>query len=155
MNIGPLKVRQAQKFMALTQGVRLSTSGADAAKPTLIYNYYNLDPKWHEHEDVNRVLLIEPSHFEQYPVSQKCMDFMLDLSKNITGIQIYVGSFQTLKSTFGLRDIRFKEHPLNHYEGQEEPRDWMFGVTGYHRSFFAFWKKCKKELKTWTQPTLF
>ncbi|TNF24816.1 MAG: deoxyribodipyrimidine photolyase, partial [Bacteroidetes bacterium] len=46
--------------------------------------------------------------------------------------------------------VYYKEHPLNkNYVGTEEPRDWMFSVTGYYRSFFAFWKKCQKEMKTW------
>jgi deoxyribodipyrimidine photo-lyase len=40
--------------------------------------------------------------------------------------------------------IIFKEHPLNrHYTGIEEPRDWMFDVHGYNKSFFAFWKQCE------------
>ena len=52
-------------------------------------------------------------------------------------------------------EIIYKEHPLNNYQGTEEPRDWMFGVTGYYPSFFGFWKKCQKELKEWNQPTLF
>jgi deoxyribodipyrimidine photo-lyase len=30
---------------------------------TLIYNSYNLDPEWRKNEKVNRILLLEPSHF--------------------------------------------------------------------------------------------
>ena len=63
--------------------------------PTFVYNYYNLDPLWHRGEAGNRVLLIEPDFFAKYPVSKKCMAFMLNLSKNIEGIQLYVGSFQS------------------------------------------------------------
>jgi deoxyribodipyrimidine photo-lyase len=37
---------------------------------------------------------------------------------------------------------------LNKYQGEEDQRDWMFEVKGYYSSFFSFWKKCKKELKT-------
>ncbi|WP_436515392.1 FAD-binding domain-containing protein [Ekhidna sp. To15] len=116
----------------------------DSSKPTLIYNFYNLDPKWHEDGDVNRVLLLEPSVFEKYPVSKKSIEFTLNLSENINGIQVFVGEFQDLKVKYELNQIIFKEHPLNHYQGIEEPRDWMFNVTGYYRSFFAFWKKCKR-----------
>jgi deoxyribodipyrimidine photo-lyase len=122
----------------------------DESKPTLIYNYYNLDPKWYEGEAANRILLLEPSVFERYPVSQKAMDFAVGLSRNIDGIQIYVGEFNELKEQVGSSPMFFKEHPLNtSYQGTEEPRDWMFSVTGYHRSFFAFWKKCQKEMKAW------
>ena len=66
----------------------------DIEKPTFIYNFYNLDPKWKVNVDANRILLIEPSVFENYPISKKSIEFMLDLSKNINGIQLYVGEFK-------------------------------------------------------------
>lgn len=119
----------------------------DPQKPTCIYNFYNLDPLWMKDRCANRVLLIEPSVFEKYPVSQKSIDFMLALSKNIEGIQPFIGEFSTLVKTYGIHDTHFKEHPLNNgYTGTETPRDWMFDVTGYYPSFFAFWKKCRKQL---------
>jgi deoxyribodipyrimidine photo-lyase len=122
----------------------------DDSKPTLVYNHYNLDPKWHEGESANRILLLEPSIFERYPISEKALDFVLALSKNIEEIQVFVGEFHELKEQIGNSPVFFKEHPHNtNYEGTEEPRDWMFSVTGYHHSFFAFWKKCQKEMKSW------
>ena len=115
--------------------------------PTLIYNFYNLDPLWKNELTANRVLLLEPSHFEGYPVSQNTINFLIGLSKNIENIQIFVGEFNALKTAYNLDDIYYKEHPLNnHYQGIETERDWMFSVNGYYRSFFAFWKKCKKEI---------
>ena len=118
-------------------------------QPTFIYNYYNLDPLWHKDESGNRILLIEPKFFQNYPVSKKCMDFMLDLSKNIPGIQIYVGSFQSFSTEYKETTIYFKEHPLNlGYRGVQEDRDWIANdVVGYYPSFFAYWKKVKKHLK--------
>ena len=120
----------------------------NTALPTYIYNFYNLDPNWDTEIDANRILLLEPSVFESYPISKKSIDFTLDLAKNISNIQVYVGEFNDLVQEYNLDDIRFKEHPLNHnYTGSETPRDWMFDVTGYFSSFFGFWKKCKKQLK--------
>ncbi|MEQ9279589.1 MAG: FAD-binding domain-containing protein [Balneola sp.] len=121
----------------------------DSKKPTLIYNFYNMDPKWREDEDTNRILLLEPSVFEKYPVSESSIQFITDLGENIPNLQIYVGEFEELKNQFSLSDsdIYFKEHPLNDYSGNEEPRDWMFPVKGYYQSFFKFWNKAKKELK--------
>lgn len=137
-----------------TEVLKLTTSLPDKkaidineASPTCIYNFYNLDPTWKKEESINRILLLEPSHFKRYPVSKKSIDFILDLSKNITNIQIFVGEFDELVSSYKLNNLHYKEHPLNsHYKGIEEPRDWMFGVKGYFPSFFAFWKKCKKEI---------
>ncbi len=115
---------------------------------TYIYNFYNLDPLWEKDQRANRILLLEPSHFKKYPVSKKSIDFVLNLSKNIPNIQIYVGEFDALIFNYNLVNVHYKEHPTNkHYYGIEEPRDWMFSVKGYYSSFFAFWKKCKKEIK--------
>ncbi|MBU2996798.1 deoxyribodipyrimidine photolyase [Cellulophaga baltica] len=117
--------------------------------PTCIYNFYNLDPLWKKDELVNKVLLLEPSVFSEYPISQKTINFMLSLAQeNIPNIQIYIGEFNNLVSTYNLsKEIIYKEHPLNkNYKGIQEPREWMFQVKGYYPSFFAFWKKCKKEL---------
>lgn len=117
-------------------------------QPIFIYNYYNLDPLWHKDEPGNRILLLEPEFFQKYPVSKKCMDFMLDLSKNIQGIQIYVGSFQSFSAEYKETSIYYKEHPLNlAYLGVQEERDWISNdVVGYYPSFFSYWKKVKKHL---------
>ena len=97
---------------------------------------------------VNRILLLEPSHFDQYPVSQKTIDFIIKFSEeNLNHIQIFIGEFNDFTTAYNLTDICYKEHPLsNHYKGIEEPREWMFDVKGYYPSFFTFWKKCKKQL---------
>ena len=120
----------------------------DASKSTCIYNSYNLDPFWRKEEDVNRILLLEPSHFENYPVSQKVLDFILALSKNIKGIKLYVGEFEELllKSTQPSSSFIFKEHPLSkHYKGICDERDWISkNTTGNFNSFFSFWKKVEK-----------
>ena len=115
--------------------------------PTCIYNFYNLDPNWKKGQILNRILLIEPSHFEEYPISKSSMDFMLKLAKNIDQIQIFVGEFEELKDKYSIEDITYKAHPLSkHYTGSKEEREWMFSVQGYYSSFFKYWKECKKEL---------
>lgn len=116
----------------------------DNTLPTLIYNFYNLDPIWKPDVKANRVLLLEPSHFEKYPVSIETIDFILKLSLNIERIQIYVGEFDELKSEYNLSSLYFKEHPTNlHYKGSRDERDWMFpDVKGHFPSFFAYWKRC-------------
>lgn len=121
----------------------------DTRKPTLIYNSYNLDPRWRSHEDVNRVLLLEPSHFQKYPVSERVLDFIMALAKNIPDIKIVVGEVSELEaaykdSTLGKRALISKEHPaFRHYPGTKDEREWMYPqVSGYFNSFFSYWKKC-------------
>lgn len=116
-------------------------------QPTFIYNFYNIDPMWHEAQQGNRILLLEPSVFEKYPISEKSLQFCIDLAKtNIPNIQIWVGEFKDLEAQVN-GQIFFKEHPLNRYNGIEDPRDWLAFDHGDYSSFFSFWKKCKKHLK--------
>lgn len=127
----------------------------DTTKPTLIYNAYNLDPLWRKNENVNRILLLEPSHYSKFPVSEKVISFIINLSKNITGIQIYCGEISSLQSLYKESNLSMseafiaKEHPaFGHYPGIKDSRDWMFPqVTDYYLSFFAFWKQCERYLK--------
>ena len=127
----------------------------DTSKPTLIYNSYNLDVRWRKNEDLNRVLLLEPSHFKKYPVSKKVLQFIIDLSKNIDDIILFTGEMADIvrlykNASLAEKDfIISKEHPaFIYYPGLKDSRDWMFGeVTGYHNSFFSFWKKCEKNIR--------
>jgi deoxyribodipyrimidine photo-lyase len=117
---------------------------------TLIYNYYNLDPLWHAGDNVQRILLLEPSIFEKHPISKRCMDFVISLSKNIPNIKIYTGEFSELCTEIDPSKIIYKEHPLNnHYRGTEESRDWICPeFSGYFPSFSSYWKKIESTLKT-------
>ena len=145
----PKELAEIDSFTLTTELPEGQDLHIDSSLPTLIYNFYNLDPNWKADEDANRILLLEPSHFTKYPVSSKSIEFALGLSNNITGIQVFIGEFQEMMDTYHPQDIFFKSHPTNrHYQGTQVDRDWMFSVTGYFSSFFSFWKKCKKEL-TW------
>jgi deoxyribodipyrimidine photo-lyase len=144
----PAALSQTDSFQGQTTLPAQKAISIDAALPTYIYNYYNLDPQWHQSEPGNRILLLDPDFFAKYPVSAKCIEFALSLGQNIPGLQVFVGSFQDLLSQYGLTDLYFKEHPLNMaYRGTQEPRDWIVPeITGYFPSFFAYWKKAEKQL---------
>ncbi|EPR71825.1 FAD-binding domain-containing protein [Cyclobacterium qasimii] len=123
----------------------IERSPALVDQPTLVYNYYNVNPDWHKGESFQRVLLLEPSQFETYPVHQKCIDFMIGLSENIPEIKVFVGELDELLVQVSSENIIYKEHPLNaHYQGFQEPRDWLSTVTGYYPSFFLFGKSVRK-----------
>ena len=127
----------------------------DTTKPTLIYNSYNIDPLWRKDENVNRVLLLEPSHFSKYPVSKNVIEFIINLAKNIEGLQICCDEVAILQSLYKESELGIseafiaKEHPaFGYYPGIKDSRDWMYPqVTAYYPSFFNYWKKCEKYLK--------
>lgn len=126
-----------------------NTLNIDKSKPTVIYTLYNLDPKWRKEQEYNRVLLLEPSHFEQFPISSKTIDFILQLNENNIHAQVFVGEFSELKKLTSTSPIYFKEHPLfTHFSGVKDERDWIStDLNGDYPSFFNFWKKLEKELK--------
>jgi deoxyribodipyrimidine photo-lyase len=144
----PQELMDSSDFNATTRLPESSIASFDSNLPTFIYNYYNLDPLWHQNEKGNRILLLEPDTFKAFPISSKCVNFMLDLASNIPNIQIHIGSFRSLTQQFSCNQIYFKEHPLNiGYVGIEESRDWIApSITGYYPSFFSYWKKVEKAL---------
>ncbi|CAN5550968.1 hypothetical protein BH10BAC4_BH10BAC4_07030 [soil metagenome] len=154
----PDQLRNVSRPILTTELPAIVSPNLDVTKPTLIYNSYNLDPIWRREEDVNRVLLLEPSHFEKFPVSNKVMEVILRLSSNILDIQTIVGEVSELKKVYfnselGIGALISKEHPaFTHYPGIKDSREWIYPtVTGYFPSFFSFWKKCEKQL----QPSMF
>ncbi|WP_231489800.1 FAD-binding domain-containing protein [Pedobacter sp. Leaf170] len=126
----------------------------DQSKPTIIYNSYNLDPVWRKSDDANRILLLEPSHFTKYPVSEQVIDFIISLSENIPGIQIFAGEFSEIESLYKTSTLQSdkifisKAHPaFLHYTGIKDSYEWMFPeVTGAYPSFFKYWKLCRSFL---------
>ena len=101
------------------------------------------------------MLLLEPSHFNRYPVSDKVIEFIIGLSKNIEGIQIFTGEIEEIKNVYKANNvwndqkIISKEHTaFTYYPGIKDQRDWMFPeVTGYYPSFFSYWKKAERSFR--------
>ena len=125
----------------------------DPSLPLLIYNSYNLDPEWRKDIKANRVLLLEPSHFKQFPVSEKVIRFIIDLSRNIPGIRIFSGALYELPAINQVPAVFSKEHPaFPYYPGVKDQRDWIFPDSGrFYPSFFSFWRRNEKLLKN-SQP---
>ena len=120
----------------------------DTSLPLMIYTSYNLDPLWRKGMKANRILLLEPSHFKQFPVSDKVIQFIIDLAKNIEGLQVFAGEINEISYLNTLPAIYSKEHPaFKHLPGIKDNRDWLFPeVKGFYNSFFSFWKKCERYL---------
>jgi deoxyribodipyrimidine photo-lyase len=122
----------------------------DKERPLFIYHSYHLDPEWRKEADANRVLLLDPDHFKQYPVSDKVIRFMLDLADNISGIKVFTGSMADLLAQYGNNsNVYTIDHPLlSGYEINKDPYPWMFpGVEAVPDSFSSFWRKVNLAMK--------
>jgi deoxyribodipyrimidine photo-lyase len=120
----------------------------DPSLPLHIYHPYHLDPTWRSEVPSNRVLLLEPSHYKEFPVSKKVIDFIISLAGNIEGVQVFCGEFSDIPNAYQVPAVYTREHPaFMHIPGQKDPRDWMFpSVTRFYPSFFSFWKKASASL---------
>lgn len=150
MNIPvPEVLKPHQPFELNTSLPKTSKLSLNPELPLLVYTPYNLSPEWKAEVAANRVLILEPSFFKKYPVTPKVLEFWLELSKNITAIQWFVGDFHELQALYAGEQIYFKEHPTNrHFLGIEEERDWLVpDVEGFYPSFFSYWNKINKRLK--------
>ena len=134
--------------------LKLKTNLPDRKSPVIrkkninLFTYYNLDPTWNQSNEADNVLILEPSLFQKYPISDHVLDYTLKLAQNIPKVQYFFGEFSELNSKFPNRKFHYKEHPTNnHFEGKEYERDWMFDVHRYYPSFFSYWRKCKNTRK--------
>ncbi len=126
----------------------------DMARPTLVYTLYNLDPIWHAGEECNRVLLVEPELLARYPLGPKPLQFALQLAKNIADLQLYVGSFFSLKERCEDSVLYYRDHPTQrHYHGRAEARPMLANMVGYVRSFSKFWRVYRRCLLEGEPPT--
>ena len=146
----PDNLTTTQPFLEETELPKVREVQLKRNRLTFIYNYYNIDPYWHKSKkEVQRIFLLEPSFFSRYPVTQKCLDFALELVKMIGDVTVCIGEFNDIKNQIPTNNLVYKEHPTNrHYVGTQEPRDWMTNLTGYYSSFSSFWKKCQGYLRT-------
>ena len=116
--------------------------------PILLYTFYNLDPQWHSRKKCSRVLILEPSHFSKYPVSDKVLEFTMALAKNIPDLKIFTGEFNDLTTAYPNQAFTAKEHPILKFKGViAESRDWIVPeAEGYFRSFSKYYLACLKHL---------
>lgn len=148
LGIPPL-LRPTQAFNEVTTLPIPTAITINPNEPTFVYNFYNLSPTWCTVPTANKVLLLEPSFFKTYPVSDNTITFILKLANTIPNMQVFVGEFAALKTSCGTSGIYYKEHPTNrHYKGLVTPRECLVpSVTGYYPSFFGYWKNVEKQLK--------
>jgi deoxyribodipyrimidine photo-lyase len=122
----------------------------DSTLPLALYTSYQLNPHWRAAENLNRLLILAPSHFNKYPVSAQVISFVLDLAQNlITGIHIFVGEVEDIPGIANFPAIYHQQHPLTQdFPGTATPSSWMFPEATYRgQGFFGYWKQCEKTLK--------
>ncbi|MCS6975094.1 MAG: deoxyribodipyrimidine photolyase [Cyclobacteriaceae bacterium] len=126
-----------------------STLQLDYSRPLLLYTSYHLNPNWHADEEANRVLVLEPGHFENFPISENVLNFIIQTAKAISGLQIFCGEVPNIPDIKRFKKIISIEHPLTrHFPGIKEEPEWLFPGVYPKGSFSSFWKLCQPLLST-------
>ncbi len=118
----------------------------------ILFHPWCLDPNFgSEIDSADKILLLEPSHFQKYPMSQKRINFILDLTKNIEGIRIIIAEVGDLNLSQYSRIITRQYPAIEHWSCIQNIEitkpDYMFpSVFGYFGSFMGYWKKCERML---------
>ena len=116
----------------------------------LLYHPFSLDPLWHAGDaDWKKILVLEPTHFARFPRSERRMEFLLALARNIPGLSRWVGDASGIPGIERAGEIRTKSHPaFGHFPGVHEPIARLF--PGDTRSvpggFMAWWRRVEKDL---------
>ena len=117
----------------------------------LLYHPWSLSPSWYQESRLSRVLLLEPDHFTRFPMSEKRINFILSLAKNISGLTLVVSNFSELSGSNPEAQFRFIQHPTTtHWNGVRETVEPLFRVKypiTSSWSFSKFWSKCSITVK--------
>ncbi|NBX10976.1 MAG: deoxyribodipyrimidine photolyase [Chitinophagaceae bacterium] len=126
----------------------------DSNLPTFLYHPYHLDPEWKKGIKANRILVLEPSHYREHPVSDKVINFILGLANQIQDLQVFAGEVSELTELRKSKEIVTKKHPaFLHFPGKKEERDWLVPeLTSRFNSFFDYWKKAEKFIFSHSTP---
>ncbi len=119
---------------------------ADVSNQTVfLYHPWSIDPLWRRDEEGERIFIIEPRLFDEFPISESVLNHMLLLLKtHVSTAKVYVGNVETIP---GIEQavVFSKSHPsTNHFPGEKESGEELFPhIKDYYQSFFKFWQACQ------------
>lgn len=120
----------------------LSSEEYSTTVPTLLYSAWSLDPDWHkEDKGVQRILLLEPSHFAKFPVSGRVLAFIISQALKIKGLKIVVKDYKNLKIPKSLISTKAHLNTSHWRSAIFDPMQYLFPEkNGYFRSFSNYWE---------------
>jgi len=118
---------------------------------TQVYTSYTLDPLWSVWVSSDRILLLSPSHFRDYSVSDAVLSWTVALARSIIpGIQVYVGEIKDIQDKYPWQSLRLQSHYTHRQLPSGislDPRSHLVPqVSGYFPSFFAYYQRAKPYL---------
>jgi deoxyribodipyrimidine photo-lyase len=119
----------------------------DSTAPSVfLYSPWTLNPDWRATEEGERVLLIEPSWFDEFPISPSVLEFIVTVARTqMPGIKVVVKNATDLPLSNNTK-VYSQSYPTHEgWPGTVDPAPRLFPkVNGYYSSFFKFWEACER-----------
>lgn len=124
----------------------VSESYDKAADKVFLYSPWTINPDWRNDEVGERILMIEPDWFDEFPVSPTVLDSIVTVAQTqIPGIKVVVGNVKDLNISADAEIFSVSYPTHENWPGVVDPAPRLFPqVTGYYSSFFKFWEACSK-----------
>jgi deoxyribodipyrimidine photo-lyase len=128
--------------VTLPQADPISDLGGQTVR---LFHPFHLDPTWRADTKSCDVLLIDPDHFTQFPVSPLVMNYIVTQARTVLpNLLVHVGAATTLPG-FERATVHSRAHPtISDLPITFDPVPLLFPeVQGSFRSFSAFWRACE------------
>jgi deoxyribodipyrimidine photo-lyase len=142
-----------EEYQEQDSAMKLYQHNGVQSENLILFHPWSLDPTLASHiSQSDRILILEPSHFVKFPMSQKRINFILDLASNIPNLQVFVGEIGDLDLS-KYKTITTKQYPaIEHWNVIPNihfiPIDYMYPeINSYYGSFMSYWKKCQKKYR--------
>jgi deoxyribodipyrimidine photo-lyase len=141
----PDVLKPAEPFSYVMTYPKSDELASCAHNSVFLYHPWSIDPLWRKEEPGERVFLIEPRLFDEFPISPRVMEHMLTLVRtHIPHVRVFVGNIEAIPG-IETATVYSKAHPTTeHWPGVKDDVAELFpNVKGYHQSFFKFWQACQ------------
>ncbi len=119
-----------------------------AGQRVMLYHPWHLSPTWRSTDSPQRrILVIEPSHFQRFPVSEAVMTFIVHQARALLpDIEVFVGDLNQLPGLTAAAAPVTRTYPAVHtWPVIHDPPERLFpAVTGYYPSFSKYWHQVNK-----------
>ncbi len=115
----------------------------------VLYTPWTLDPTYRSKEQARRILVIDSAWFDRLSVSELVMQFILEQGKAvIESLEVFVGSALDIPGITEATSVYARSHQTNQtwssFATLEAAPKLFPAVSGYYKSFFAYWKACEQ-----------
>jgi deoxyribodipyrimidine photo-lyase len=146
LTMAPPEVLLRTTPLSLTPPVRESRPLSSVRGQTVgLYHPFHLSPTWRPALE-RQILVLEPAHFERFPVSPRVLSFICDQAKALLPrCEIHWGPVTSIQDLSLATAVWTQAHPtVTHFPGQHDPVSWLCPeVTATFPSFSAFWRVCE------------